>query len=63
MGEFTDESIREWYSYIDNVFEKYVALDENEQSIIRQYILHAKKLENHMISYSSLYNQIFQDVR
>lgn len=63
MGEFTDESIREWYSYIDNVFEKYVALDENEQSIIRQYILHAKKFENHMISYSSLYNQIFQDVR
>ena len=41
--EFTDESIREWYSYIENVFEKYIALDENEQSIIRQYILHAKK--------------------
>lgn len=61
--EFTDDSIREWYSYIEDVFQKYVSLNESEQSTVRQYILHAKKFENHTVSYSSLYNQIYQEIR
>ena len=63
VEEFTDDSIREWYSYIEDVFQRYVSLEESEQSIVRQYILHSKKFENHMISYSSLYNQIYQEIR
>lgn len=61
--EFTDDSLREWYSYIEDVFQKYVSLNESEQSTVRQYILHAKKFENHTVSYSSLYNQIYQEIR
>jgi hypothetical protein len=61
--KFTEDSIRNWYVYTESVLRKYVLLSEENQDIIRQYILHAKKFENHEISYSCLYTQIYGEIR
>ena len=45
---------------IDNAMSQYVAINEREQDVLRQYILHSKRFENHAISYNSLYKQLYR---
>ena len=60
---YTKESLAEWYSYIDNALPQYVSVENEYREIMRQYILHSKKFEQHAISYSILYRQIYTQIR
>lgn len=66
-GELTDsytiESLSEWYEYIESAIGQYVSVDDRCRGIVEQYILHSKKFENHAVSYSILYRQIYQDIK
>ena len=57
---FTKESLADWFKYLDNAMSQYVAINEREQDVLRQYILHSKRFENHAISYNSLYKQLYR---
>lgn len=59
---YTEESLLKWHGYIENAIQKYVSVDEQYQEIVRQYILHSKKFENHTISYSILYRQLYTEI-
>ena len=63
IEQYTKESLSEWYAYIDNALPQYVAVDNEYREIIRQYILHSKKFEQHPISYSILYRQIYTQIK
>lgn len=63
IGEYTPESLSRWYREIDKSLPQYIAVDDEYMETIRQYILHAKKFENHSISYSVLYNQIYNGIK
>lgn len=62
IGEYTEESLAEWYRETDASLLQYIA-DDKYMETIRQYILHSKKFENHLISYSVLYNQIYDRIK
>lgn len=63
IPEYTKVSLNNWYHYIDNSIRQYSYLDEEHMKILKQYIIHSKKFEKHSVSYSILYNQIYQDIR
>lgn len=63
IERYTKESLAEWYSYIDNALPQYVSVENEYREIMRQYILHSKKFEQHAISYSILYRQIYTQIR
>ncbi len=63
IDSYTEESLSEWYGHIDNALPQYVSIDETDREIVRQYILHSKKFENHAISYSILYRQIYTQIK
>ena len=64
MECYTNESLSEWYNYIDNALPQYVAVDDTYREIVlAQYILHSKKFEHHAISYSILYRQIYTQIK
>lgn len=63
IDSYTEESLSEWYGHIDNALPQYVSVDETDREIVRQYILHSKKFENHAISYSILYRQIYTQIK
>ena len=63
IDSYTEESLAEWYGHIDNALPQYVSIDETDREIVRQYILHSKKFENHAISYSILYRQIYTQIK
>lgn len=63
ITRYTDESLAEWYGYIESVMPQYVSIDASHQEIVRQYILHSKKFENHAISYSILYRQLYKEIK
>ena len=60
---YTNESLSEWYNYIDNALPQYVSIGDEYREIMRQYILHSKKFEHHAISYSILYRQIYTQIK
>ncbi len=60
---YTDESLSEWYSHIDNALPQYVSIDDTYREIVQQYILHSKKFEHHAINYSILYRQIYTQIK
>lgn len=60
---YTEESLLEWFGYIESAMPQYVVISENYREIVKQYILHAKKFENHAISYSILYRQIYNEIK
>ena len=59
---FTDQSLREWYRYMESAMSQYISVDNSYQEIVRQYILHSKKFENHPVSYSILYRQLYKEI-
>ena len=63
IDSYTDESLSEWYTTIVIAMPQYISLDDTYQEIIRQYILHSKKFENHAINYSILYRQIYKEIK
>ena len=63
VERYTKESLAEWYSYIDNALPQYVSVENEYREIIRQYMLHSQKFEQHAISYSILYRQIYTQIR
>lgn len=63
MDSYTDASLATWYRYIESALPQYVFLDQVHREIVQQYILHAKKFENHSVSYSILYRQLYSDIK
>lgn len=63
ITRYTDGSLAEWYGYIESVMPQYVSIEDSHQEIVRQYILHSKKFENHSISYSILYRQLYKEIK
>lgn len=63
LNRYTEESLSEWYRYIENAIPQYISINDTQTEIVRQYILHSKRFENHAISYSVLYRQIYQEIR
>lgn len=63
IERYTDESLSEWYGYIEKAMPQYISLDDTYREIVRQYILHSKKFENHTVNYSILYQQIYKDIK
>lgn len=63
VDRYTQESLSEWYTYINNALPQYVTVENEYREIMRQYILHSKKFEQHPISYSILYKQIYTQIR
>lgn len=59
VDRYTQESLSEWYTYINNALPQYVTVENEYREIMRQYILHSKKFEQHPISYSILYKQLY----
>ena len=47
---------------IDTALPQYISVEDSYQEIVRQYILHSKKFENHAVSYSILYRQIYKEI-
>lgn len=62
LDSYTDESLADWYEYIDTALPQYISVEDSYQEIVRQYILHSKKFENHAVSYSILYRQIYKEI-
>lgn len=63
IESYTKESLSAWYSYIDNALPQYVTVENEYREIMCQYILHSKKFEQHSISYSILYRQIYTKIK
>lgn len=63
IDSYTEESLAEWYGYIESALPQYISVKDTYQEIVRQYILHSKKFENHAISYSTLYRQIYKEIK
>ncbi len=59
---YTEESLAEWYHYMESAMSQYISVDNDYREIVRQYILHSKKFENHSISYSILYRQLYKEI-
>lgn len=58
--EYTDESLSQWYYATENAMTAYVAMNEEQQKTLRQYIVHAKKFESRRVDYSILYKQLYR---
>lgn len=59
---FTNESLGEWYRYLESTMSQYISVDNSYREIVRQYILHSKRFENHPVSYSLLYRQLYKEI-
>lgn len=59
IGNYSSNSIRKWNTFIDTGIKNYVMLDSKNLSIIKQYILHARKFGYYKIDYRELYSQIY----
>ena len=60
VEKYTEDSITEWFRYIDTVMPQYTSIQDAYRDTMQQYILHSKKFEKHDISYSALYRQIYK---
>ena len=63
IDSYTEESLAEWYGYIQSALPQYISVEDTYQEIMRQYILHSKKFEDHAISYSILYRQLYKEIK
>ena len=62
VPRFTDKSLSEWYRYMESTMSQYISIDNSYRGIVRQYILYAKRFENHPIDYSILYRQLYKEI-
>lgn len=62
VTKYTEESLGEWYQYIESAIPQYISIPDSYQRIVEQYILHSKRFEAHAISYSILYRQLYQGI-
>ena len=63
IGSYTEESLSKWYSHINEAIPQYINVENNYREIIHQYILHSKRFENHAVSYSVLYQQLYNGIK
>lgn len=63
IDRYTEDSIAEWYQYMESAIPQYISVDDDYREIIRQYILHSKKFENHIVNYSILYHQLYKEIK
>jgi len=61
--DYTEKSLGAWYRCIEDAMPQYIFVDNQNLEIVRQYILHAKKFENHAVDYSMLYQQIYKNIK
>ncbi|MFQ6948271.1 MAG: ATP-binding protein [Blautia hansenii] len=63
INSYTEESLADWYGYIEEALPQYISVQDTYREIVKQYILHSKRFENHDISYSTLYRQIYKEIK
>ncbi len=59
QGDFLPDTLYEWNKSIENDLDVYIELSRDCKDVLIQYILWARSFENHDISYSKLYNSIY----
>lgn len=63
INNYSDKSVEEWYVHIGMLLPVYVECTEEHMELIKQYIIFSKQFENHDISYSTLYKQLYSGVK
>lgn len=60
---YSKSSLYKWDTLIRSDINNYLSVDEQYQSIVRQYIIHSMKFEKHGIDYSLLYRQLYSNLK
>lgn len=58
--QFTLDSFSRWYKATEEALSQYVNVRDSQKETLRQYILHSKKFEQHIVSYDSIYRQLYK---
>ena len=59
IEQYTSASLTKWVTYLNTALEQYIIVEDSCRRLIRQYIVHSKKFEKQLVSYSALYRQMY----